>query len=87
MYYEDTDLSWRLRERGWRVLYVREAVARHDHASSSGTGSPMFIQVNVPQPDPDGGRSQSGPGGDAGTGPYAGAYPARTAARPGAEGD
>ena len=47
MYYEDTDLSWRLRERGWRVLYVREAVARHDHASSSGTDSPMFIQVNV----------------------------------------
>ena len=47
MYYEDTDLSWRLRKRGWRVLYVREAVARHDHASSSGTDSPMFIQVNV----------------------------------------
>ena len=45
MYYEDTDLSWRLRERGWRVLYVREAVARHDHASSSGTDSPMFIRV------------------------------------------
>ena len=47
MYYEDTDLSWRLRERGWRVLYVREAVARHEHASSSGTGSPMFIRVNA----------------------------------------
>ena len=47
MYYEDTDLSWRLRERGWRVVYVREAVARHEHASSSGTGSPMFIRVNV----------------------------------------
>ena len=47
MYYEDTDLSWRLRERGWRVLYVREAVARHDHASSSGTESPMFIRVNT----------------------------------------
>ena len=47
MYYEDTDLSWRLRERGWRVIYVREAVARHEHASSSGTESPMFIQVNV----------------------------------------
>ena len=47
MYYEDTDLSWRLRERGWRVLYVREAVARHDHASSSGTESPMFIRVNA----------------------------------------
>ena len=47
MYYEDTDLSWRLRERGWRVLYVREAVARHEHASSSGTDSPMFIRVNT----------------------------------------
>ena len=47
MYYEDTDLSWRLREHGWRVIYVREAVARHDHASSSGTDSPMFIRVNV----------------------------------------
>ena len=47
MYYEDTDLSWRLRERGWGVLYVREAVARHEHASSSGTGSPLFIRVNV----------------------------------------
>ena len=47
MYYEDTDLSWRLRERGWRVVYVREAVARHEHASSSGTDSPMFIRVNV----------------------------------------
>jgi len=47
MYYEDTDLSWRLRERGWRVVYVREAVAHHEHASSSGTDSPMFIRVNV----------------------------------------
>ena len=47
MYYEDTDLSWRLRERGWRVVYVREAVARHEHASSSGTESPMFIRVNT----------------------------------------
>jgi len=47
MYYEDTDLSWRLREHGWRVVYVREAVVRHEHASSSGTGSPMFIRVNA----------------------------------------
>ena len=47
MYYEDTDLSWRLHERGWGVVYVREAVARHEHASSSGTDSPMFIRVNV----------------------------------------
>ena len=47
MYYEDTDLSWRLREHGWKVVYVREAVVRHEHASSSGTGSPMFIRVNA----------------------------------------
>jgi len=47
MYYEDTDLSWRLREHGWRVVYVREAVVRHEHASSAGTDSPMFIRVNT----------------------------------------
>ena len=47
MYYEDTDLSWRLREHGWRVVYAREAVVRHEHASSSGTDSPMFIRVNA----------------------------------------
>ena len=47
MYYEDTDLSWRLRECGWRVVYVREAVVLHEHASSSGTGSAMFIRVNT----------------------------------------
>ena len=47
MYYEDTDLSWRLRERGWAVVYVREAVVLHEHASSSGTSSAMFIRVNA----------------------------------------
>ena len=47
MNYEDTDLSWRLREHVWRVVYEREAVVRHEHASSSGTDSPMFIRVNA----------------------------------------
>ena len=47
MYYEDTDLSWRLHERGWAVVYVREAVVLHEHASSSGTSSAMFIRVNA----------------------------------------
>ena len=47
MYYEDTDLSWRLHERGWGVVYVREAVVHHEHASSSGTDSSMFIRVNT----------------------------------------
>ncbi len=47
MYYEDTELSWRLREAGWSVQYVSGAVTRHDHAASSGTQSPLFIRCNV----------------------------------------
>ncbi len=42
LYYEDTDLSWRGRLRGWRYVYVPASVVRHRHAQSSGVGSPMF---------------------------------------------
>jgi GT2 family glycosyltransferase len=42
LYYEDTDLSWRGRLRGWRYIYAPGAVVRHRHAASSGVGSPMF---------------------------------------------
>lgn len=42
LYYEDTDLSWRGRLRGWRYVYEPTAVVRHHHASSSGVGSPTF---------------------------------------------
>ena len=42
MYYEDTDLSWRGRLRGWRYVYEPGAVVRHHHAQSSGVGSPFF---------------------------------------------
>lgn len=42
LYYEDTDLSWRGRLRGWTYWYVPEAVVRHRHAQSSGVGSPVF---------------------------------------------
>jgi GT2 family glycosyltransferase len=42
MYYEDVDLSWRLRLRGWKVAYVPEAVVEHEHAASSGEWSPLF---------------------------------------------
>jgi GT2 family glycosyltransferase len=41
-YYEDTDLSWRMRLRGWRVLYEPRAVVHHVHAGSSGEWSPFF---------------------------------------------
>jgi N-acetylglucosaminyl-diphospho-decaprenol L-rhamnosyltransferase len=47
LYYEDTDLSWRLRAHGWDVRYVCEAVAHHRHASSSGTTSPIFRYYNT----------------------------------------
>ena len=42
LYYEDTDLSWRGRLRGWRYVYEPGAVVRHHHAQSSGVGSPFF---------------------------------------------
>lgn len=46
MYYEDTDLSWRLRLRGWGVAWARGAVSHHLHASSSGTDSRLFVEWN-----------------------------------------
>jgi GT2 family glycosyltransferase len=43
LYYEDTDLSWRMRLRGWRILYEPGAVVEHVHSGSSGEWSPLFI--------------------------------------------
>jgi len=43
LYYEDTDLSWRGRGRGWRYRTVPAAVARHVHAASSQEGSAVFV--------------------------------------------
>jgi GT2 family glycosyltransferase len=43
MYYEDTDLSWRWRSRGWTIRYVPVAVLRHIHAASSKEWSPRWI--------------------------------------------
>jgi len=42
LYYEDTDLSWRGRARGWRYRTEPTSVARHVHAASSGEGSEVF---------------------------------------------
>jgi len=42
LYYEDTDLAWRGRLRGWRYLYTPNAVVRHRHAQSSVAGSDLF---------------------------------------------
>lgn len=46
MYYEDTDLSWRLRLAGWRILYEPRAVVHHRHAASSDAESPGFAYHN-----------------------------------------
>jgi GT2 family glycosyltransferase len=42
LYYEDTDLSWRVRAAGWKIRYEPSAVVRHHHAASSGEWSPVF---------------------------------------------
>lgn len=42
LYYEDTDLSWRGRLRGWRYLFVPESRVRHIHSATSGEGSAVF---------------------------------------------
>ena len=42
MYYEDVDLSWRMRLRGWQVLFEPAAVADHGHATSSREWSEFF---------------------------------------------
>lgn len=42
MYYEDLDLAWRARRRGWRFVYAPDAVVRHVHCGSSGEWSPTF---------------------------------------------
>jgi GT2 family glycosyltransferase len=39
LYYEDVDLSWRLRLAGYRIVYVPDAVVAHEHSASAGAGS------------------------------------------------
>ena len=42
-YYEDADLSWRMRLRGWTVLYEPAAVVDHVHSATNVEGSPFFL--------------------------------------------
>lgn len=42
VYYEDSDLSLRLRRAGWKIMYEPKAVVRHMHATSSTEYSPLF---------------------------------------------
>jgi len=40
-YYEDVDVAWRARMRGWRCLYAPGAVVRHHHSATARHGSPL----------------------------------------------
>lgn len=42
IYYEDTDLSWRARLHGWKVVYSPEAYVRHIHCGTNTEWSPFF---------------------------------------------
>ncbi len=42
LYYEDTDLSWRLRAAGWSIRYEPRAVVRHVHSATAVEWSPTF---------------------------------------------
>ena len=44
MYYEDADLAWRARRRGWRFWYEPNSVVRHEHAALSREWSPAFVR-------------------------------------------
>lgn len=41
-YYEDTDLSWRIRKAGWKIVYEPKSVVRHHHSRTSRQQSPFF---------------------------------------------
>jgi GT2 family glycosyltransferase len=46
LYYEDLELSWRGRERGWRYRYVPTSVVRHVHSASTGEHSSLARYQN-----------------------------------------
>lgn len=49
LYYEDLELSWRGRRRGWRYRYVPTSVVRHVHAATAGkdpSGALYFNERN-----------------------------------------
>lgn len=45
LYYEDTELAWRLREAGWTVWFEPTAVVVHQHAASTDPRSRLFAHV------------------------------------------
>jgi GT2 family glycosyltransferase len=46
LYYEDTDLAWRLRCAGWTVRYTPRAVVHHEHSATTDQRSELFAFHN-----------------------------------------
>jgi hypothetical protein len=46
LYYEDTDLSWRLRLAGWDIRYEPAAVVHHAHSATVDQSSDRFAFFN-----------------------------------------
>jgi GT2 family glycosyltransferase len=44
MYYEDLDLAWRARLRGWRFVYAPDSVVYHVCGGSTGSASPLLTR-------------------------------------------
>ncbi len=40
-YLEDVDLAWRAQSKGWRCLYISDAVVMHEHSATAFEGSPF----------------------------------------------
>ena len=46
LYYEDVDLSLRMRRHGWRIRYEPASVVRHRHGASAGSVHPFYDARN-----------------------------------------
>jgi GT2 family glycosyltransferase len=44
-FFEDVDLAWRARARGWRAVYAPGAVVHHHHSATVGHGSPTKLYL------------------------------------------
>jgi len=47
LYYEDAELAWRGRNRGWRYVYVPTSEVLHLHSATTGAASPMVAHLHA----------------------------------------